>query len=233
MPDSPPSPPPVITHPEIPEPDLPLLHDRIYQVRSYKRSDTELLVRGQVRDQKPAGMYFDDDPDPMTIHHMILDLVVGFPHMTITEASLVMQTYPQPQCRAIEEDYGRLVGVSIARGFSHKVRELFGGPRGCTHTNALLNAMAPVAIQSVWSMIATADDVPTLTPLPPNPSDEELRAHFAFTLNTCHVWDEDGEVIESARQGVPVEAPLWLKERAGELGTEVGSWPPRRRRDAD
>jgi len=37
--------------------------------------------------------------------------------------------------------------LSIARGFTHKVRGLFGGPRGCTHTTALSQAMAPEAIQ--------------------------------------------------------------------------------------
>jgi hypothetical protein len=42
--------------------------------------------------------------------------------------------------------------MSIARGFNAKVRELFGSSRGCTHIGALLAAMAPVAIQTGWSM---------------------------------------------------------------------------------
>ena len=49
-----------------------------------------------------------------------------------------------------------LVGLSIARGFTHRVRELFGGPRGCTHTTALLQAMAPIAMQCFWSMRSAA-----------------------------------------------------------------------------
>jgi hypothetical protein len=70
----------------------------------------------------------------------------------ITEARAVMETHPHDLCRAVEPHYDKLVGLSIARGFSAKVRELFGGPRGCSHVTALLLAMAPVAIQSMFSM---------------------------------------------------------------------------------
>src|SRR5215204_4851860 len=72
--------------------------------------------------------------------------------LEITAAKAVLEVHPHSSCPRIEDHYGNLVGLSIARGFAHKVRELFGGPRGCTHTTALLQAMAPVAIQSIWSL---------------------------------------------------------------------------------
>ena len=58
-------------------------------------------------------------------------------------ADVVFEAHPHTTCPAIIEHYQGLVGLSIARGFTHQVRELFGGPRGCTHTTALLLAMAP------------------------------------------------------------------------------------------
>ena len=48
-----------------------LLHERAYVVRSYRIDNQTLLLRGAVRDQKPAGQYIPDDPEPLTVHHMV------------------------------------------------------------------------------------------------------------------------------------------------------------------
>ena len=65
--------------PEVPELDLPLLHHRRYDVRSYREAEDRIRLRGVVRDQKPPGLYIEDDPEPLTIHHMVVDLVVQIP----------------------------------------------------------------------------------------------------------------------------------------------------------
>lgn len=209
----------------LPEPDLPLLHDRIYSVRAYRRSDSEMLIRGQIRDQKPVGLYIAEDPDPLTVHHMVIDMVVVVPQMEIVEANAVMEVHPHSSCPTITDHYESLVGLSIARGFTHKVRELFGGPRGCTHTTALLQAMAPVAIQTIWSMMASTDrETPVPTPLPSNPTDEQIRERFSFNLNTCHIWAEDGEMIAALKTGAEMEPPLWITDRLEELGLDLDKW---------
>jgi hypothetical protein len=226
--------PPTIEHPDLPEPDYPLLHDRIYSVRSYRKSPTELLLRGQVQDRKPAGLYVPTDPDPLTVHHMILDLVVRFPGLEIVDAELVMETHPHAGCPSIVDHYKKLIGLSIARGFSRQLRELFGGPRGCTHTTALLQAMAPVAIQSMWSMLVGRDgdegtpvgiDTPSADPAAER---EERRQRLAFNVNTCHVWQEDGEVLNGALEG-EMEVPLWMQQRLEELGLDPSIWQERMR----
>jgi hypothetical protein len=220
---------PAITHENVVEPDLPLLHDRTYSVRSYRKSPTEMLIRGQIQDQKPPGAYVDTDPDPLTVHHMVVDIVVKFPTLEIVDATVVMETHPHSGCTSITDHYKHLVGLSIARGFTHKVRELFGGPRGCTHTTALLQAMAPVAIQSVWSMQAPAEGegTPVPAPLPQNPTDEQIRERFAFNINTCHVWAEDGETITAIKQGEELEPPLWIVDRMNKLGLDPSEWQER------
>lgn len=149
----------IVPHPEGVDPDTDLIHERAYVVRAYRKDAHTLLLRGAVRDQKPPGLYVPNDPEPLTVHHMIVDLHIEVPSLEIVQAKAVLQTHPHANCTRIEDHYENLVGLSIARGFTHKVRELFGGPRGCTHTTALLQAMAPVAVQSMWSfrMMAAAD----------------------------------------------------------------------------
>jgi hypothetical protein len=223
------SPRPAIDHVNVVEPDLPLLHDRTYSVRSYRKSATELLIRGQIQDQKPPGVYVTDDPNPLTVHHMVVDITVELPGLAITAAKVVMETHPHSSCISITDHYEKLIGLSIARGFTHKVRDLFGGPRGCTHTTALLQAMAPVAVQSIWSMKSSepADGTPVPAPLPSNPTDEQIRERFAHNLNSCHVWREDGETIGSIKRGEEMEPPLWIIDRLDELGLDPADWQSR------
>lgn len=202
---------PIAPHPDGVDAADELIHERVYVVRAYRRGDDELVLRGAVRDQKPPGLYITDDAEPLTVHHMVVDLTIAAPSLEITEAKVVLEVHPYPSCTRIEDHYGKLVGLSIARGFTHKVRELFGGPRGCTHTTALLQAMGPVAIQSMWSF--------RMAQMPGDGHDsafESPEAHegaLMANLNSCHVWAEDGEHVAAIRGGKPVDMPLWLSKR--------------------
>ncbi len=202
--------------------DLHLIHERAYIVRAYRRGLDTLILRGAVRDQKPPGLYLPEDPDPLTMHHMLVELQITFPALTITAVDVKLNVHPHTTCPNIEENYQALVGLSIARGFINKVRELFGGPRGCTHTTALLQAMAPVAIQSMWSFrMAQADADGTGTPFG---SPESRAQSVAMNLNTCHVWAEDGEQVTAIRAGEPMEQPVWMSARLEKLGIDPDTY---------
>ena len=215
----------IVPHPD--DPDLELLHERAYIVRSYRKVAADgsdlLVLRGAVRDQKPPGLYVAEDPDPLTIHHMVVDLHVAVPSLEIVDAHVVMEMHPHTTCPTITEHYRSLIGLSIARGFTHKVRELFGGPRGCTHTTALLQAIAPVAVQSMWSFSVKRAQAEGAGSSPV--SDEQGRERaLAMNLNTCHVWAEDGEHIARLRAGEPMEVPVWITERFAKLGLDPEQW---------
>ena len=204
-------------------PDAPtgaaVLHDREYRVRAFRLADDRLLLQGAVRDQKPPGLYFAEDPDPLTVHHMQLEVEVAFPALEIVGATVVFEAHPHSTCPTIADHYTELVGLSIARGFTHRVRELFGGPRGCTHTTALLQAMAPVAVQCFWSMYAaTARDEGTNL-LSDGRRDDSWRRN----VNTCHVYDEDGPLVAAFESGASPEVPIFLTRRMEELGIEASA----------
>ncbi len=215
----------ICPHPDGLNPEDDLVHERSYVVRAYRKDDSTLWLRGAVRDQKPAGLYVPTDTEPLTVHHMIVDMHIALPSLEIVWANAALETHPHTNCPRIEDHYQNLIGLSIARGYTHKVRELFGGPRGCTHTTALLQAMAPVAIQSMWSFRVLAARAAGASGAKPDFTSPESRMRaMAMNINTCHIWDENGEQVTNIKAGVPMEIPVWVVKRYGELGLDPTSW---------
>ena len=198
-----------------------LIHTRRYEVNTYRLDNTRFVLRGVMVDEKPPGLYVNSDPDVLWVHHMIVDLEIEMPTFRINKVDVQMREHPHARCTGIVPKYQELVGLSIARGFNNKVKELFGGPRGCTHIGALLSAMAPVAIQSSWSMRASSGEQRTprseMTP-------EEREKGYALNLNTCHMWDEEGDMVAEIRRGDPMEVPVWMSKRLRKLGLDESEW---------
>lgn len=214
-----------------PEPDAPLIHERNYDIRVFRLSGSKMQMRGVIHDQKPAGLYFRGDTEPLSVHHMVVDLILDFPSLTITDVSVVMNVTPHYECNSIEDTYQQLVGTSIARGFTRKVKDLFGRSLGCTHIGALLQAMAPVAVQSIWSMRAIDEETGTMVSMAPKKqdlTDEEALAQrkqgLAFNIDSCHIWDKDGEQVKTVMAGKPLDPPVWAVDRIKKLGIDKDSW---------
>jgi len=220
-------------HPDLllPEPELEPLHQRDYLVRAYKRDDSSALIRGAVMDLRPGRPFADrvaaaggnDDGRPLPIHHMIVDLVVAYPDMTIIDADVVFESHPHSACPGIKPRYRELIGLSIARGFTHEVRRRFGGPRGCTHTTALLQAMSPVAVQCSFAMRDSglaARSVPFRSNEGGDGDHDAVGAFSAFMKDTCHVWAEDGEFWQGVTMGRVPPVPLTIRDRLRAAGID-------------
>jgi hypothetical protein len=216
-----------VDHPDLfpPDPDLPPLHQRDYQVRAWALDESTVLIRGAVMDIRPSAVVTEEfrafgvtagPQRPLPVHHMVVDLHVGFPDLVIQKADVVFEAHPQPGCPSIAPDYQGLVGLSIARGFTHKVRELFGGPRGCTHTTALLQALAPVALQSVFSMSGRR-----------RRRDGPASAS-SFMRDTCHVWSAEGELWQGVTVGRHPPVALTTQKRLRESGASPDAIEGRR-----
>jgi hypothetical protein len=199
---------------------MPMLHDREYRVRAFRLGPDRLVIQGALRDQKPPRLYLQIDPEPLTVHHMQVSIEVAFPDLEIVDVVTHFEAHPREACPTITAHYDNLVGLSIARGFTHQVRALFGGPRGCTHTTALLQAMAPVAVQCFWSMKAVAAQLagqpdPILDPH--RNQDQSWR----LSVNSCHVWREDGPAVTAREAGVPEPAMISIRPRLAKLGLSM------------
>lgn len=190
------------------------IHTRSYATEAFAEADGSMRVHGRLTDTKPHGLCLADGT-PLVIHDMALDLFVDATTFEIVRVEADMDVHPYDQCTAILESYQKLVGVSIARGYSRIVKELFGGPGGCSHIGALLIAMGPVAIQASWSLRNLHAEPAQLTGNPNDAAERERR--LQMNLNTCHVWREDGVNIAMIKRGERPPSPDWEAQRLADL----------------
>lgn len=210
-----------------PDPDELLIHVRDYEVRAFRLSAERFMLRGAVRDRKPPGLYIPRDADDLVFHHMTVDIEVTYPEMVIDTVSVEFLAHPEEECPNIVPAFDKLVGVSVSRGFNKRLRELFGGPLGCTHVVALLNAMAPVVVQCIWSMrVAAAASEGQKMRGRTEMTDEEIEASYKYNLNSCHVWADDGPAMVRVRRREDTGPPIPVRKRLTELGYDPMNWRP-------
>ncbi|GIT68707.1 MAG: hypothetical protein Ct9H300mP26_3940 [Acidimicrobiales bacterium] len=124
------------------------LHQREYEIRSYVKTPETILIRGRVKDTKPPGVYFDDDPNPLEIHKMVIDLIIEFPDLVIIDANVRMEKpphtgiapasltttgkiyWPVPSPRLHSQGEGIIWGTERLR--SHHSTSPSNGPRSCS-----------------------------------------------------------------------------------------------------
>ena len=196
-----------------------LLHNRSYDVESWLEDDDHFRLIGRMQDVKVHGFTFIPDDDPITMHDMVVELVIEAPAMIISAADVQMRTHPHDECPNILAIYQQLVGMSITRGFVPKVREMFGGPRACTHIAAMLMAMAPVAVQSMWGFMERTGRTPPVG----SPGRE---AGLERNRDTCHVWATDGPLFTRIDRGEPVGMPRTMQDRLRSKGIDPDTFQP-------
>lgn len=193
------------------------IHQRDYTTEAFDEGDGTMRVVGRLVDTKPQGLGVVDG-EPLVIHDMTIDMTVDSSTFEILNITPTMHVHPYAQCTHVLESYRKLVGVSIARGYSRTVRDLFGGPNGYTHIGALLIALGPVAIQASWSLARLHDDPAEWSQVDLDPEDAARR--LRLNTNTCHVWSEDGEQIARLNRGEEAERPGWERVRLTKLGLD-------------
>lgn len=202
-----------------------LLHTRAYEIEAFVEDERHFRLIGVMRDVRPDGLWGIVDIEPMTLHDMHIELVINGMTFEITEVRTAMLTHPQEQCPLILPVFQELVGTSIARGFGNRVKSLFGGPRSCTHFVALLNAMAPVAMQARWSFFhAVSNDSMSIMTADPEKRQESMRAGHEANRDTCHVWASEGPMFTKINAGESIGVPVWAKHRLAQRGIPPEEW---------
>lgn len=155
----------------------PVVHRRSLDLEVADHGDT-LVVSGRLRDLRP----WQQDPERRVLHDIAIELVVDATTMVITRATSSMSTFPHVECPTVADRFRRLEGVSVTRGYSRALREIFAGVNGCAHVYELARAAGAAVTQGAMSRSAREGRREQL-------DIETLRRGLG---GTCHIWAADG-----------------------------------------
>ena len=134
-----------------PDPREPV-HTRRVITRGFHRQDGMWDIEGELHDSKhyplqmtERGLLSPGEP----VHGLSLRLTIDEDYLVHAVAVATDHT-PYAYCQGGADNYQRLVGLRIGRGWRRAVRERLGGAQGCTHLVEMLDALATTAFQSIF-----------------------------------------------------------------------------------
>ena len=168
-----------------PAPRAPM-HNRTIACCGFRREDGLWDIEGRLLDVRnyvtktPWREVAPGNP----VHEMLARLTITG---TFEVVAVECETNSSPfqSCAAIIGNFQRLVGERIGPGWNRRVKQLVGGVEGCAHHVELLCLLGTVAFQTVGPALAQENTAAT------------SLSHPGFVLNTCHVWDENGEMVRN------------------------------------
>ena len=166
------------------------IHTRTIECKGYLREDGMWDIEAQLVDSKAydfSNEWRGEMAAGTPVHDMWLRFTVDDKYL-IHGVEAVSDSTPYNICPEITQDFQKLVGLSIVRGFKRKMTELLGGTKGCTHLAEMAGRLATVAFQTIRPHLK--DPEGTRDPTIPKPGIKPV------VLNTCHAWDEQGEVVK-------------------------------------
>lgn len=157
---------------------------------SYPLEGERLIVEGWFRDERFVGGYaWDGRPIPAgPAHLMCVRLLLGEWPLLVLDAEAEMIKVPHDMCNKAVETVKRIVGLRIVSGFGEEVFRRMGGTKGCTHLTHLIVATGPAAVHGFWTF-----QMQEPRPLPDKL--EEIEG-IEFWINSCHVWEKNGELMK-------------------------------------
>jgi hypothetical protein len=164
-----------------------LIHTRIIDCRGYERDDGLWDIEGHLTDAKTYTWknrgHQGDLAAGEPAHDMWLRLTIDA-NMVIHEAIAATDAGPFAPCGDITTKFSQLKGKRIARGWTKALREILGGPNGCTHHWELLGRVATVAYQATHRVR--------------HEQHARKPGELPHTFNTCHMYTP--ESIETLHQ---------------------------------
>ncbi|MEW6334420.1 MAG: DUF2889 domain-containing protein [Thermodesulfobacteriota bacterium] len=169
------------------------VHTRKIEVSTYEYDGDSIIVEGSLRDERfqESHVITGETFSKGVVHHMVARLRVNCSSLVIEDVDVDLITVPREECRETIGSLTPVKGLTIARGFTSKVKKLTGGNRGCAHLVELILAMAPAAFQGFGAHQAR------------NPVDYQsahARMVLGFLVDTCRVWRDGGPFVEDLRK---------------------------------
>jgi hypothetical protein len=168
------------------------VHTRSIEVHTYEYNERRLIVEGSLTDHRFQEYHLvtGEKKPPGIIHQMFIRLLVDNSTLEIEDVQVEMPSVPREECLETIDSIAPVKGLTIAGGFTSKVKKLAGGNRGCSHMVALLTAMAPAAVQGYAAYQSQK----------PSGFASNSAIVVQFLVNTCWPWREDGPLVKEHRR---------------------------------
>ena len=160
-------------------------HQRVVTCNGYRREDGLWDIEGHIIDTKSYS-FMNSERGKISvgdaIHEMRIRLTMDL-DFNIKNAEAITENSPRKKCGDVTHHFKKLIGLTIAPGWTKKTRSLLGGLQGCTHLVELLGPLATTAFQSM------NDERMEKAKL--RPSSERPRI-----IDTCHILAADGPEVK-------------------------------------
>lgn len=165
------------------------VHHRHVESCAYRRDDGLWDIEARLRDTKAYDMKdFRRGllPAGSPVHDMSLRVTIDADLM-VRAVESTSDAVPFDGCAGTREEFSALVGTRLGKGLLRKVREHFGGTRGCTHLLALFEPVATTALQALCGGPDPRGEDPLAWP--------PLQQQRPFFVGGCRGWREDGPTV--------------------------------------
>jgi hypothetical protein len=169
-------------------------HNRDISFKTRRIADDRVKIVSELRDWRRNPQIW---PRWKLIHHMKVELTID-PQMVIQDASFQTLSAPYRECRQYVVSAERLLGVSLSKGFTKKVNEIYGGVCGCSHILTLLTNVASAGRQGFAFTYMFPEDEKQLNESNLVPMVKKMAD---FVADTCMVWKSDSEVQKDIARG--------------------------------
>lgn len=162
------------------------IHQRLSSVNIFEIGENKILIEGRLSDErffKSFSYTVQDSIKPGIVHDLKVRIILSLPNLIIEHAEAEMTTVPIEMCREIESTFCNLTGLRIGRGFRDKVKEIFGGAKGCVHMLNLILFMSSAAIQGYYSYYNRVQENGILV---------QSNNDDSLIVDSCHIWRKDG-----------------------------------------
>lgn len=176
------------------------LHTRNIFIATYRAEDDVIMIEGTLRDERLTEIYSvttGEKLSPGIVHEITLRLLVE-KHLEVKDVEVEFKRMPREECQETAMSLKPLIGRRISLGFTLWAKKTFGGPKGCTHLNGLLLAMAPAAVQGFWSVAVSR-------PLTLREASAVLDP--TYLIDSCWVWRSDGPYAKEFRETLGLNQP--------------------------
>lgn len=157
-------------------------HTRRYEFHGYRRADGLWDIEGRMTDEKTypvPNQWRDEIAAGTPIHDMRVRLTVDDDFL-VRDIEMATDAGPYRMCPDIVPGFAAIKGARVGPGWHRRLRELFGGVKGCTHQAEMLGAMGTVVFQTLWHTRASRQETGTRPPF----------------IDSCHALASGSEVVK-------------------------------------